>query len=455
MADATSKLNILVKVQDEASAALRHLSNDVSDLGGSLNFTGMKAGILAGAMAAIAGAAIWQSIKAFEEAEVQMAKFEAIMKTLSPELQKYRERILETANAAMKLGFNNEIAAVSIARLFQATGDAEFAFRAFQAAMDLARYKGISLEDATTALILAFQGGGRLLKQFGIEVDEHASKETILAAVMKQTQGQAKAYAETLKGNVEVMKQYKNEVFEIIGQPFADTIKTVKDRIMEQIDAWGGLDAMLDKIRVISPILGGILVGIVGGGLAEATLRILIFLGSFGEIVAVIGAVISVFALFYVFITEMIVPMIEHVILKVKEFGGVWNYLKDVWKTSLDFIKTDIMNDFGWLINWVKDQYDKIISWVNSIKSAISGVLSAVGGAVGIKGSKQFGGYIPETGAYLLHQGEYVVPSRLAGAGIGGGVINIYLQGDFYTETEMAKKFGDLLAKEIKYQLKL
>ncbi len=249
MADATSKLNILVRVQDEASAALRRLSNDVSDLGGSLNFAGMKAGILAGAMAAVAGAAIWQSIKAFEEAEVQAAKFDAIMKTLPPHLQAYRERILETANAAMKLGFDNDVAAVSIARLLQATGDVEFAFQAFQAAMNLARYKGIGLEEATSALIMAFQGGGRLLKQFGIEVDEHASKETILAAVFEKVKGQAEAYAETLSGSIEVLKEHTGEVMEVMGQPFANYIKNIKEKIIEWIDAQGGIHAALDNFK--------------------------------------------------------------------------------------------------------------------------------------------------------------------------------------------------------------
>ena len=247
MADANSNLNIVVKVRDEASQALSRLSNDVSDLGGNLNFAGDKAGILASALAAIGATTVLKNaIKAFAEGEAQMAKFDAILRTLPPNLQAMRTQILELADKALlQFGFSNEEAALSMARLLQATRDGDFTMRAFQAAMDLARYKGITLEEATQALILAFQGGGRLLKQFGIEVDDHASKETILAAVMAQTAGQAEAFAGTLKGSMETGKQVIGEFSESLGSVFAPAIEAGIDWLKKFIESHGGLSATI------------------------------------------------------------------------------------------------------------------------------------------------------------------------------------------------------------------
>jgi len=454
MADATSKLNILVRVQDEASAALRHLSNDVSDLGGSLNFAGMKAGILAGAMAAIAGAAIVNSIKAFEEAEVQMVKFDAIMKTLPPDLQAYRGEILKTANEAIKLGFDNDIAAVSIARLFQATGDAEFAFKAFQAAMDLARYKGISLEDATNALILSFSGGGRLLKQFGIEVDDHASKETILAAVFQKTQGQAEAYATTLRGANETLKQYTNEIMEALGQPFAETIKDITSQLTGFIDRQGGINALLDKFNWLMPVIGGVLVGMFAPALIMAAAAALTFLGPLGLIWAglmALGGIIAIFTLAWKAFGEDIKKLAKELV----------ETLKSVWQGLVDWFQENIVKWFEDKIKWVGDQIDKLKNWakeawstISSLPSQISGGIKGAVGKVGGLLGFQEGGIVPgPLGAprfAMVHGGEAVFPP-----GRFGGNINVYLSGDFFTDAELARKLGDVLAKEIKYQLKL
>jgi hypothetical protein len=227
MAENTSQLNILVKVRDEASAALSRLSSDVSELGGSLNFTGMKAGILAGALAAIATTAAIGGIKAFAEAEVSLARMDALLKTIPGGIEKYRSQILQAAEGVLKFGFDNEQAAFNIAKLLKATGDINFTLKAFQAAMDLARFKGIGLDEATQALILAFQGGGRMLKQLGIEVDEHASKQTILEAVMRTTQGQAQAFTQTASGMWEVLKTIGGEILEVLGEPFVKTFELI------------------------------------------------------------------------------------------------------------------------------------------------------------------------------------------------------------------------------------
>src|SRR3989338_11433057 len=123
MAESISKLQILVQLLDEASTAIRSMSNSLSDLGWQSGFAGDKVGALAGVLQTIgAGAILKSAIGAFAEAEVQMTRFDAILKTLPQNLQALREQILAVADEALsKFGFDNEEAAVSIAKLLQAT----------------------------------------------------------------------------------------------------------------------------------------------------------------------------------------------------------------------------------------------------------------------------------------------------------------------------------------------
>lgn len=430
MAENTSQLSILVKVRDEASAALNRLSGDISDLGGSLNWASIGAGALAGGMAAIAGATLMDAIKEFADSEVQMARFNTIMKTLPSDLQKYREEILKTADASMKMGFDGETAAVAIARLFQATGNAELSFRAFQAAMDLARYKGISLEEATQALILAFQGGGRMLKQLGIEIDDHASKETILAAVMKATAGQAQAYSQTLNGVAETMKVYTGEVKKAIAQPFAELIKSIVFQLKDWIDAQGGVMATLDKFRWLVVVTGSVLSGVFVGGLIAATAAALGLAGPIGVITAAVMALI-----------------------------GAGSALYAAWATNFLGIRDVVVN----AVNNMLHPIESLKRAVKSMASDVWGDLKSAGGIIGsaLGSVKNFFGFAeggivtrPTLGLVGEAGPEAIIPlSKLGGAGIGG--INIYLQGDFYTTDEVAERFANEIARAIKLQLRV
>ncbi len=446
MAESISKLQILVQLRDEASTAIRSMSNSLSDLGGQFGFAGDKVGALAGVLQTIgAGAILKSAIGAFAEAEVQMTRFDAILKTLPPNLQVLRGQILAVADEALnKFGFDNEEAAVSIAKLLQATNDGPFAFQAFSAAMDLARYKGIGLEESTQALILAFQGNARLLKQFGIEVDDHASKETILAAIMRTVDGQAAAYSETLKGQLDITRQLGGEGAEALGSLFAPAIEMVTKGIQNWILAQGGINAFLENNRNLLIAVGSLLVALFAAGLIVATAAALTLLGPLGLIIAAIAAIAAVIIFFYTLWKtqwENIKEIFFVVWNGIKDFfTAIWNGIVDLFNAGIERIKSAIAS--------IQSAYNSVVSAVSApIKGAVSAVKSVI--------SKFADGGIvtgPTLGLVGEAGPEAIIP--LSKLGQGGG-LTINLNGDFYTTTEVAEEFGNELARIIKNQINL
>ncbi len=445
-------LQILVRVRDEAAASLSRISNDVSDLGGSFNFAFGKADAFASALSAIgAGAIIGKAISAFGDAEVKASQFGAIMKTLPPDLQALQEKILQVADDALaQFGFDNEEAALSMGRLLQATRDGTLTFDAFQAAMNLARAKQIGLEDATRLVTLALGGNARMLKEYGIEVDEHASKATILAGIQAQLRGQAEAYSQTLRGQLDIMRGLVSEGLEALGAQFAPAIAAVTEMIRDWVKAQGGINAVLEKHQLLIKIVAALLAGILVAGFAVATAAALALMGTFGTLLAWLAAIAAGVILF-VTLWKLYWDDVRNF------FIGVWTGIRDffanLWREMLGIVEN--------AVSGIRNTLSSILSFYNSVKSAVSqpiqSAASAISGFVGRVFGFQHGGIVtrPTFGVVGEAGAEAVIPlNRLGAFGAGGG-INVYLQGDFYTDAETAERFANEIARIIKNQLNL
>src|SRR5262249_50774262 len=149
--------------------------------------------------------------------QAKMAKFDATLKTMGEAGVKARDHLLAAGNAATQLGFDNEEAAVSVAKLFQRTGDASQAIRLNAIAMDLARDRTLDRTTASTLVGLVLSGNSRVLKNYGIDIKDTATPMEALDELQRRLAGSAAAYADTLPGKLAVLREKWTNVTEQIG----------------------------------------------------------------------------------------------------------------------------------------------------------------------------------------------------------------------------------------------
>ena len=133
-----------------------------------------------------------------------------------------------------------------------------------------------------------------------------------------------------------------------------------------------------------------------------------------------------------------------------------------IWTNMVNYIKSI----FGGAMDWIRDQLNGILSFFQSVISAVSNPIQSaqkgisetygkVAGALKSVLGFQEGGIVTRPTLAMVGEGgaEAIIPLSRAG-GIGGG-ITINLTGDFYTTTEVAERFGNEIARIIKNQLNL
>lgn len=447
MATNQATLEVLVKIRDEASGALSRLSNDVGDLGGSLHSAGTSAGILAGAMSAIASSAIINALQAFGKNEDNMLRFEALVSNLPPKLQVLREKILEIANKDMlRFGISADDAAIAMVKLLRVADNPDQAFKAYQLALDLSAAKGIELNDAVQLVVQAFNGQGKGLRDLGIAIDDHMSKETILENGFNAVGGAMDRLSTGLNAHINVLGKIGEAANAALGSIYAPMVIDVVEGLRAWVETQGGLNATLEKFYPILEIIAAILIGVVVGGFMAAAVAAIAFFGVFGTAVAIIAAVVSALILFFT----------------------AWQLygedIRRIWNVTWDAINAKVMEVWDGIVKYISDKINEIrsaiqsvLDFFNSVKGAISGGLSRVGGFVG--------GLIPKfatggivTGPTLAMIGEagpeMVVPLDRAG-GIGGTSITVNFYGDVLDERALSEVVEGQIALTLKHQLNL
>jgi len=170
----------------------------------------------------------------------------------------------------------------------------------------------------------------------------------------------------------------------------------------------------------------------------------------FAEIVGVIlyGAFITAIKIIEVIIivlTDKLAQAFEIANGAIKIASGIW----DGFTTGLSKVITVI---------------DKVISKMSQL-NILSKAQSLVGNVLGFGGARASGGPVSGGSAYLVgEQGPElfvpgssgsIVPNGSLGGGVSGGAVNVYITGNTLLDRDSAKKIGDLIIKQLKFNTAL
>lgn len=249
----TRKLNKeLDSIGVKSKAGTSAMSKLSSATGGLVTPTSLAAG---GALALVAG--LNEATRAAIDEETNIAKLDASLRANIPGWTGNTDAIEDTIRARERLAFTDDDLRDSLALLVAATHDVTKAQEIQSTAMDLARLKGISLTDASNALIKVEAGQFRILKSLGIQLEKGATQTEAMAAVQAVAAGQAEKYADTLGGKALAAQIRFNDKVEDAGQhalPFVADALTV---VTSGLDALEGktvtsTDEAVDLVEAIS-----------------------------------------------------------------------------------------------------------------------------------------------------------------------------------------------------------
>lgn len=125
--------------------------------------------------------------------------------------------IEDAIKRGQKLAFTDGETAEALSTLTDMTGSSDEALRRLGSAQDLARAKGISLNEAAKLLGKVSDENTTALRRLGIQVGENATAQDVLNAVDAQFQGRAGAFAESDAGKLLKAEQASGELAETFG----------------------------------------------------------------------------------------------------------------------------------------------------------------------------------------------------------------------------------------------
>ena len=433
---ANEEIKIVINADDKASGVLSKLSGNVGNLGSALGSLAKIAGVgLVAGFGAMAAAGV-SSVKAFIEAEKEMQVATTSLNNTLEEmsvdslnkLQKevglgvdifkaMEDKMADVGKAAVKLGFDDEEASVAFAKLFSVTNDVTKAQEELKLAMDLSAFSGRSLEESAKAITLVHAGGARVLKEFGIVLDENATAADALAALQSKVTGSAEDMANTMSGKLAILSVSWENLKENVGGVLAEALVP----FVEQLSTWAQDPATEEQLKKIAE------------GFAQ-------------------------------FIKQL-APIVKDLLpTLITLLGWVGTGILAV----SNFLFKDLPEALGSSIFWVQQMIDKLNQFIDKITEAIrklKELVSAPSGGTLNPFQENFSlpSWIPKfasggivnspTLAMVGEAGpEAIVPLSKMGSMGGGIVLNI--TGTFLSE-DAADRLADILIDKLKMQLRI
>jgi hypothetical protein len=251
-------LSLILRAKDEATGEVHKLSKSLDSLGTSASGAHGKMTLMQGAVAGIAAGATMGAIGAVQGAvsglssamegvvkgamddERSVARLGIVLRDNIPTWKGNTDAIEAAVHARVGLGFEDEKLRDSIGTLVTRTGDVNQALGLQSLAMDIARFKGVDLEAATTAVGRAYSGSATALQRMGIAITAGATGAEALRQATAALAGQAESYATTTLGKVEVAQARFSESMDDLGAVALPLVADAASNLTTVIDLLSG-----------------------------------------------------------------------------------------------------------------------------------------------------------------------------------------------------------------------
>lgn len=241
---ATNSLDIIITAKDRVSGIIPGIKSQIGGLTSSLgSFKGMLVGGLAGLGL---GLGFKELIGAAEESESAMARFRASMRLVNADSESAASRASEFANGIQSITTMDDEAVLNLMSLGSTLtglsgGPLE---EATTAAIGLSKSLGIDTEAAMRLVGKAINGNFAAFAKYGIKIDENATNQENLNAIIRQGVDAfklAEAEADTTAGRMAQLKNNFGNIAEAIGTLLLPHIKQMAEALNEHlpaIEAW-------------------------------------------------------------------------------------------------------------------------------------------------------------------------------------------------------------------------
>jgi len=262
---------------------------------------------IAGAAAVAVGGAMFAAAKAAAEEDASIARLNATISANTNITEDQRRAMDAAVESRQNLAFSDDELRDSLARLIPRTGDVTKAIELQGIAADFARLRGVSLATASDLVGKVFSGNTSILSRYGFTVEEGATATEALAMIQNAAAGQAEAYADTVAGSLEIIKNGIDNTVEDIGRVvlpiLAKVLTAFRDEIMPRIKEFGiaFANAFVRAIEKLQPFITTMVTQVlpaiiaVGGAIIGTLVKALTEVGKFigdntGLVLALVGA---------------------------------------------------------------------------------------------------------------------------------------------------------------------
>lgn len=429
---AEKNVTFTISAVDKVSAVAKNISKSFESFDSKLQGAKNASLAFAGGLAAVGtalGGFVAMSVRSAAEAQAMNASMVATLKAtgaVGKQLDKLTDSVLTASAGFVKLGFDDEQAAKSMTQMYQRTGDMTKALELTSLAADLARAKNMDLASATNAVGLVLSGNGRLLKQYGIELDETLTPLEALSKLQGMVGGQSEAFAKSFEGQMQVLNQTWDNFLQLVGDKFLPVAQQMLEKLIPFVEntlpKW--IDNTITLVKWMNEHRGtvAVLAGAVAGALVPAAY-----------------AAATAFTAFAVSTTIALAPfMIGGAVLV--GLALVVKYLYDI-----DNLTQKIQN-YG------KSGTYNASAFAPASTGFSASAFSGGGGLQKFSAGGMVDGPIGSPQLILAHAGERVIPNNSASGARGGVTVNI--TGNTISDAVDIDRLAERVGSEIMFALR-